>query len=182
MKWALAHNGTLNNMTSSNETNSTNSTLRVLDNSEEARAFRRCDTNNDSIISIDEAKAFFAKQNFTMAEMEAAGRIMYKVANESVIDLQGWIRGYNMFEAWKRREQRHKERLSHNSSNMTNVTIKHETRVHTQVHMKNYSIVYLGCYKDKGGDRVLPTYVSTAKDKKSCAQAASKRGAKYFGL
>jgi len=87
MKWALAHNGTLNNMTSTNVTNSTNSTLNVLDNSEEARAFRRCDTNNDSIISIDEAKAFFAKQNFTMAEMEAAGRIMYKVANDGVIDL-----------------------------------------------------------------------------------------------
>jgi hypothetical protein len=51
-----------------------------------------------------------------------------------------------------------------------------------KVHRLNFSIVYLGCYKDKGGDRVLPTYVSSARDKKSCAIAASKRGAKYFGL
>jgi len=86
-----------------------------------------------------------------------------------------------MFEAWKRREKRHEHRFSHNSSNMTNITIRHEERI-PQVYMKNFSIVYLGCYKDKGGDRVLPTYVSTAKDKKSCALAASKRGAKYFGL
>jgi hypothetical protein len=55
MKWSLAHNGTLNNMTNSTNTSS------VIDSSPEAMSFRACDTNNDSVLTVNETLQCFAQ-------------------------------------------------------------------------------------------------------------------------